>query len=363
MNKIYVHVSLNFDGGVGTVVKNLVANQIKNNDEVILVGRPEQSIILNSLRERFYCEIRFFKPKVSVLPQIIKGKNLKKIYLDILRERNNKNIIFIVHNVGTIGLFGKCIKNTFVIIHGHENKLGIIPCIFYQLLFAKLKKKCIFISCSKECGNYYAYKYRLQSHVIQNGLNVLGHKKDLYTYKRTLNVCMLSTLNEYKGFQFFLEAATICSKKTNDIMFYAIGKNDMSFDIESKSSYLGLDNNFRYLGEDYDAADKYLPNMDLLILPSQMEGLPMSLIEAQAYGIPILATEVGGIPEILKDGYNGYFIKRNGDDIADKITKCSDIGNYIKLSQNSKNLYMQNFTAEKMFSNYENFINETLGSI
>ena len=55
MNKIYVHVSLNFDGGVGTVVKNLVANQIKNNDEVILVGRPEQSIILNSLRERFYC--------------------------------------------------------------------------------------------------------------------------------------------------------------------------------------------------------------------------------------------------------------------------------------------------------------------
>ena len=102
-----------------------------------------------------------------------------------------------------------------------------------------------------------------------------------------------------------------------------------------------------------DAANTLLPKIDLLVLPSVMEGLPMSLIEAQFYGIPILATEVGGIPELLTDGYNGYFIKRDGADIAGKIELCLSLPQYEILSKNSLILASDKFSSERMYEEYE----------
>ena len=55
--------------------------------------------------------------------------------------------------------------------------------------------------------------------------------------------------------------------------------------------------------------------MDVFVLPSYNEGLPISILEAMSYNLPIISTKVGGIPEILKNEYNGYLINP-GDLIA-----------------------------------------------
>jgi len=59
---------------------------------------------------------------------------------------------------------------------------------------------------------------------------------------------------------------------------------------------------------------------DLFILPSRSEGTPAALIEAMASGLPCIATNAGGMPEVIKNGDNGYlFEKENIEELADKI--------------------------------------------
>jgi len=70
-----------------------------------------------------------------------------------------------------------------------------------------------------------------------------------------------------------------------------------------------------------DSASKYLKAFDLFVLPSRKEGLPYTLLEAQAAGIPIVATTVGGIPELIRDGENGYLAKPNDPGALAEIIK------------------------------------------
>lgn len=337
------------------MVRNLIKKQILEGDKVYLIGRKEEKSILESFKDKFQCNIEFFKTKKSKIPQIVKGKNLNKFYKKIVSENIGSQVVLIVHCVGAIGLFGCCPRNTFVVLHGHESTKGILSNIFYKILFFKLRKNCSFISCSEECGNYYWKKYKLKSKIIQNGINTEGIKNEYYPHKRSFNICMMSNLDEHKGLQFFVEAAGILSKKQINVHFFAIGNNSSGYDFQKSIEQLGMEKTFTYLGRVNDSANKILPFMDLLVLPSKMEGLPMSLIEAQSYGIPILATKVGGIPEILTDGVNGFFIERDGQDIANKIEKCLKDETYQQLSKNSIDTYRSNFTAERMCNDYEKF--------
>jgi glycosyltransferase involved in cell wall biosynthesis len=102
-----------------------------------------------------------------------------------------------------------------------------------------------------------------------------------------------------------------------------------------------------------NAGDTLVPSLDLVVLPSASEGLPLTLVEAIAHGVPILATRVGGIPEVLIEGVTGYFIERNPIDIAEKIRILHDDERlYESLSNNARDLYTNKFTVERMAKEY-----------
>lgn len=70
-----------------------------------------------------------------------------------------------------------------------------------------------------------------------------------------------------------------------------------------------LDDIAEYIGwVSGEEKNKLLNEVDVFILPSYNEGLPISILEAMSYNLPIVSTNVGGIPEILKNEYNGYLI-------------------------------------------------------
>jgi glycosyltransferase involved in cell wall biosynthesis len=94
----------------------------------------------------------------------------------------------------------------------------------------------------------------------------------------------------------------------------------------------------------------YLQRADICVLISHSEGLPLSILEAMSIGLPILASNVGGISKQVKDGYNGYLVERNAvEDLTEKIkllmnnpTLRREMGN------NSRAFYEKEFKLDKM---------------
>jgi glycosyltransferase involved in cell wall biosynthesis len=106
--------------------------------------------------------------------------------------------------------------------------------------------------------------------------------------------------------------------------------------------------NFIVLPEQASALD-YIFASDLLIFPSRAEAMPRTILEAMAFGIPVLASNVDGIPELIKDGFNGFlFDIENPETLVEKLSTM--INNYKMLedfSKNSKEKYYRDFSRAK----------------
>lgn len=356
---VYVHASLNFGGGVGSVVKQLAKQQIDHGDTVYILAR-KSDYFAAEIAENVFAKIVYLKEGNNVIPKSVKGYNLKREFYKIKSQNLDKQIVLICHCIGVVGMLGSIPKQTIIVLHGHVKYNGYLSKLFYKLLYKRHKSR-NYIACSKECADYYFEQFKLKCKVVLNGCACIGKKKEFYPSKGDFAVGMISNLDNHKGFEYLLGAAKLLNKKYNFIKFYIVGANSEKFDFDGFFKSNGMENVIEYLGEVKNAADKILPQIDLLVLPSIMEGLPMSLIEAQSYGIPILATEVGGIPEILKDGYNGFFIRRDENDIAEKIGRCLNNSLYGKLVSNSLSVYKTRFSAERMYKEYENLIRNIVG--
>lgn len=94
-------------------------------------------------------------------------------------------------------------------------------------------------------------------------------------------------------------------------------------------------------------------NVNLFINVSESEGLPVSIMEAISFGIPIIATDVGGTGEIVSDGENGFLLDKNFEakELTDLILRfCEmDENEYITLCENARDTFLKNFEAENNF--------------
>jgi len=111
----------------------------------------------------------------------------------------------------------------------------------------------------------------------------------------------ISNLYKTKGLEYFIEAAAKIKKETHNIIFVVMGFGDEKYreELEEKIRKNNLANNFFFLGKT-EQAYKYLRGLDVFTLTSVKEGLPYTLIEASMAGVPIVASAVGGIPEMAK---------------------------------------------------------------
>ena len=95
-------------------------------------------------------------------------------------------------------------------------------------------------------------------------------------------------------------------------------------------------------------------SVDLLVNVSTTEGLPVSMMEAMSFSIPVLATDVGGVGEIVKDGYNGFLIDESFTDeaLAQKLKEIilSSRDERAAMRKNARLFWEENFDAEKNFT-------------
>ena len=104
----------------------------------------------------------------------------------------------------------------------------------------------------------------------------------------------------------------------------------------------------------------YLNELKLLVLPSYTEGLPNIMLEAMACGTPVLATPVGAIPDVIKDGETGFIMENNSPErIAENVIRALNDSNLDIIVKNARELVEKDFTYEAAVERYR----KILGSI
>jgi glycosyltransferase involved in cell wall biosynthesis len=143
-------------------------------------------------------------------------------------------------------------------------------------------------------------KDELSKHIITK--NELGFPESSFL------IGMVSCLKAQKSPLDFVKAAALIKEEIPGVYFVLVGDGPLRRKVEQLRRRLGLKDNFLVLGWREDVMD-IIPLFDAVVLTSLWEGLPISLLEAVYFGKPIVATNVDGIKELIRDGENGFLVE------------------------------------------------------
>jgi glycosyltransferase involved in cell wall biosynthesis len=115
-------------------------------------------------------------------------------------------------------------------------------------------------------------------------------------------------LSPEKGFNILVDAAAIVARSDPTTCFVHFGDGPLRAKIRRQIAELRLEQRFILAGFRTDI-DRFVPHFDLSVLPSFTEGLPSVVLESYAAGVPVVATAVGGTPEAVADGIDGYLVQ------------------------------------------------------
>lgn len=148
-------------------------------------------------------------------------------------------------------------------------------------------------------------------------------------------------------------AQAIASTNATDVYFELAGEGPERSMLESMLQHHGLQSRFILRGHQEDM-DSYYQGIDLYLNTSLHEGIPMTILEALARGIPVIAPSVGGISEIITNGIEGFLIKsRQPEAFAEKCLLLRDnVELRKKMSVAARDRAEQAFSAEKMAAGY-----------
>jgi len=168
----------------------------------------------------------------------------------------------------------------------------------------------------------------------------------------TNDAVVIGTIAEYtknKGLTYLIDALASLNTTNYKLQAIVIGWGEEKKNLESKIKNAQLMNNI-FLIENLENAHQYLKAFDIFILPSIKEGLPYTLLEAALAEVPIIATNVGGIPDIIEHNVSGIIVPpESSTHIAGAIETLINKKDLREtFIQHAKNAVLENFTFDKM---------------
>ncbi len=246
-----------------------------------------------------------------------------------LRQKRIK----VIHMHGYLAIFYGLIASTgtnvqkFITIHQPAVPLQQIKdkkFKFYLRLSYWLakKKKALFIAVSNDVRSSWINEWGINCDdiaVIHNGIDIddlvpnVGKQKEIKEkYQGTPETKIISIIGRLKivkGHRYFIEAARYLLQSNNNIVFLIIGEGEQRTKLENDVKALGLERYVKFTGFKRNIID-YLAITDILIISSLYEGIPYTLLEAMALGKCVVATEVGGLKEVIQSEINGILVKK-----------------------------------------------------
>jgi glycosyltransferase involved in cell wall biosynthesis len=196
---------------------------------------------------------------------------------------------------------------------------------------------------------------------IENGvdLSMFAHRdksekfcKEFSFDESTIVIGMISSITKEKGHEFALQAFERVRKEHNNLKLLIIGDGKLTEEIKNMVVSLGLEEDVIFTGRRSEIAE-LLTIIDIFLLPSLAEGLPIALLEAMAAKKAVIATSVGGIPNLIETEKNGLLIKpQDVDDIVIAVRKFVDADKRKKCGENAYITIHERYSSEFMAQSY-----------
>ncbi len=357
---------------------NLYFNKIFSLNGVIDVDKTPTIKIGKNVNKKSYLLMRYIRTTFS---KIFNSENKRNAWFKITNsiinpartviEKNieeiNKENVLIFQDIFTAYFFLKKEKhaNTILILHCEsdpfEQLLKYYPSIVdtkYHEFLTQIKEyvyqkinKIVFLS-KRALNNNISEKTTF----IYNGIpDLINHKYSIDT--NYLNLVCVGSMSGHKGQELIIDSLRyLRQNELNMIKLYFIGSGPQENRLKELAQKYKLEKFITFYGIRNDV-DILLEQMNVLILPSKSEGMPLCIIEAMRQGMYILATNVGGISEMIKESF-GKFITRDPQNIAIAIRNILEGNINSNYKMNSREFYLKNFRLETMIRRYSETIKE-----
>jgi len=371
IKKILYLVTQSEWGGAQKYIFDLATNLPENFDVLVATGEGNDEL-LSKLQDKNIktIKLKYLKRAINPFFDILAFFEIKKL---LKNERPD-----VIHlNSSKISILGSLVaKSIFnppsLIIYTAHGWVFNEPLPFWKKnLYLKLERYTAKFKNKIICVSEFDKQVALDNKIclenklvtIHNGINVNNLQFfDKNEARQKLNkgyeisdkeyvIGTIANLYKTKGLNYLIEAANEIVKQISDIQFVIIGEGPEEQYLKLKIKNSELKNSIIMTGK-IDEAHKYLKAFDIFILPSIKEGLPYTLLEAITAKLPIIATKVGGIPEIIEDQTNGLLVEpANPQKLANAIIKL--------LNDNSlKQLLISNINLDKF--SLQQMIDKTL---
>jgi len=211
-----------------------------------------------------------------------------------------------------------------------------------------------------------------KSRVIHNGIEIANFQNPYpkEEIRKSLGIAIgeqvigiVGRLVPEKAHEDFIEAIQLLAQEKKNILGLIIGEGELSESLKKLVQQIGLEQHILFAGYRSDLVQLY-HSMDVLVLSSLREGLPLTLLEGMAAGVPVVATDVGGIKEVIKDGEDGVLVPPNDPAaLANAISRILDDSILRERVVSAAKEKVKNyFSVEKMVNDHELLYAEVLTS-
>jgi glycosyltransferase involved in cell wall biosynthesis len=232
-----------------------------------------------------------------------------------------------------------------------------------KYIVAILKMADVVICLSEEWLMYFKTQVGLKNVVVLSNPIELPKLSNRQKGHETIELLFLGAVVPAKGIFDLLEyLATNKYFISNRLRLHICGEGDKHQVDMLLQKHNMTDNVIQYGWVQNELKSNLMNMMDVFILPSYVEALPMSILEAMSYGKPIISTRVGGIPSLVKEDYNGWLYNPNDIQVLDNIIEeiATDKGKMKVYGHNSRTeafKYDIHTIAKKLNSIYEQVLN------
>lgn len=340
-------------GGVETVLLQLMKTLKRQGIHISIITTMSADPDQGNLTEEF-CRVT---PEIYHLPNLIKEQKEWLSFVNYFIKTRNINFIFIAGSEYFYSILSsiKKEKNNLKIIDQLYNTFGHVAnnrkyaqWIDLNIVENKTIETCLLVEHSEQ-------SHKLK--VIQNGIDVnyfvnsTSLSKPQNITRGEFIITFLGRFSVEKCPELFVEIV-LQFKNNPKVHFVMCGQGSLVDLIQRKIYNYNLEEKVNLVGS-IDSRH-YLDYTNLLILPSAIDGRPNSVLESLSMGVPVIASAVGGLPEIIQDGYNGFLCESgNVNDFVDRINQVLDDEQlYLSMKKNARTYAVENLDVNVMHQKY-----------